>query len=215
MNPNSAPEWKITLDPIEYEAAMELMKSRVEAIQNKLAPEMVWLLEHQPLFTLGTSADRKEILNAGEIPLYSTGRGGKVTYHGPGQRVAYVLLDLKKRNPDVRAYVKSLEEWVIQSLLYFGIEAERREGRIGLWVLTPEGEKKIAAIGIRIQKWVTSHGLALNVNPDLSAYSKIIPCGIQNYGVTSMAELGVTVSLEDVDAVLKTKFREVFSLGNS
>lgn len=204
-------EWHISTTPVPYLDALTIMEERVQAIQEQVKPEMVWLLEHPSLFTVGGGVfNRNDVLDDGGLPIYPTGRGGKVTYHGPGQRIAYVMLNLKRRQPDVRAYVKQLEEWLIQTLAYFGIKAERRQGRVGLWVKTDDTEKKIAAIGVRLQKWVSFHGIALNVSPDLSYFTKIIPCGIQEYGVTSMAELGIKPTLAEVDQALKTQFERVF-----
>ncbi len=210
---NQPTEWKVSPNLVSYPSAQSLMQQRVRAIQDKSASSLVWLLEHEPLYTMGTSAKATDVLHPERCPVYPTGRGGQVTYHGPGQRVAYVLRDLKcgQAAPDLRAYVFQLEQWLIETLSAFRINAERREGRRGLWVMCPKGrEAKIAAVGVRVQKWVTSHGVALNVNPDLSYYDGIVPCGLAGYGVTSMHEMGVNVTLSEVDAVLQEKFKEVF-----
>ena len=198
---------------IDYPAAMETMEVRVAEIISTKAPEMLWLLEHPPLYTSGTSAQADDLLDKHRFPVYDAGRGGQFTYHGPGQRIAYVMLDLKRRNAmDVRAYVQKLEQWVINTLARFDVEGFVREGRIGVWTIDKQGkEAKIAAIGIRIRKWVTYHGISLNVHPDLSHYSGIIPCGIDTFGVTSLAALGVNVSMEEVDAILKREFNLSFA----
>lgn len=188
------------------------MEERVAAIHEGNAPEMVWLLEHPPLYTAGTSAKESDLLDA-RFPVHKTGRGGEHTYHGPGQRVAYVMLDLRKRQqaPDLKKYIWSLEEWIIRALARFDIKGERREGRVGIWVVTPSGEKKIAAIGVRIRRWIAFHGVAVNVDPDLSHFSGIVPCGISEYGVTSLSEiLGRTVSLSEFDNAFKASWNEVF-----
>lgn len=201
-------EWKESQGLIDYPAALEAMAARVEAIQHGMADELGWMVEHVPLYTLGTSAKQEDVL--GELPAFETGRGGQVTYHGPGQRVVYLMLDLNTRGKDLRAYVQQLERWIITTLGDFGVEAFTRDGRIGVWVHTPTGEAKIAALGVRVQKWVTSHGIALNVNPDLSHYAGIVPCGIREYGVTSLHALGVHASMDEVDARLKARFADIF-----
>ncbi len=211
-------EWITQQGLTPYPEALAFMDARVKAIQAGTAPERVWLVEHPPLYTLGTSAKEGDVLAHQGVPVYSTGRGGQVTYHGPQQRVAYVMMDLKQHmpagatGPDLRAYVQQLERWVILTLQEFGVEGFLRDGRVGVWVNTPTGEAKIAALGVRIQKWVTSHGIALNVNPDLSHYQGIVPCGIREFGVTSLAALGVTASMAEVDAVLRRCFETVFEL---
>jgi len=207
-------EWREESRPVPYPAAMAEMEARVDAIRAGTAPELVWLLEHPPVYTAGTSADPAELLDQ-RFPVFSTGRGGRYTYHGPGQRIAYVMLDLKKRNPDVRAYVHALEEWAISALARLGVEAETREDRIGLWVRrrdrnTPWVEDKIGAIGVRVRRWVTFHGIALNVEPDLGHFGGIVPCGISAHGVTSLVDLGVTATMADLDDALKGAFAEVF-----
>lgn len=206
-------EFKISPELVEYEAAVAAMEDRVADIHEGRADELVWLLEHPPLYTAGTSAKAGDLLEA-RFPVYQTGRGGEHTYHGPGQRVGYVMLNLKKRqqHPDIKQYVWQLEEWIIKTLQAFDIKGERREGRVGIWVSTPEGEKKIAAIGVRIRHWITFHGVAVNVDPDLSHFSGIVPCGISEYGVTSLSEiLKRKVSLEEFDAAFKVAFGDVFS----
>lgn len=204
-------EFKTQSGLLEYPNAVAAMEDRVAAIRAGTAEDVVWLVEHPPLYTAGTSANPADLLNP-QFPVYETGRGGEYTYHGPGQRVAYVMLDLKKRQqaPDIKKYVCMLEEWVIRSLAHFGIKGERREGRIGIWVSTPSGEKKIAAIGVRIRHWVTYHGIAINVNPDLSHFGGIVPCGIKEFGVTSLHDLGKDISMKELDAVLKEEFESVF-----
>jgi lipoyl(octanoyl) transferase len=205
-------EWKISREPVPYLEAVRQMEERVEAIYRRSAPELVWLLEHPPLYTAGTSAKNADLLDA-RFPVFTSGRGGQYTYHGPGQRVAYVMLDLRRRKPDARAYVHDLEEWLIRTLSRLGIEGERRPGRIGIWVPGLAGrEDKIAAIGVRLRHWVTFHGVSLNVDPDLSHFSGIVPCGLsaEKFGVTSLASLGRPVSLAEVDAALKLSFAEIF-----
>ncbi len=211
----SAVEWRISEAPVPYPEAIELMESRVAAIAAGDAPELVWLLEHPPLYTLGTSGSEGDLLEA-RFPLFSTGRGGQVTYHGPGQRVAYVMLDLKRRKPDVRAYVAGLEAWIIRTLDAFNVRGERREDRVGVWVRRPDKgpdhEDKIAAIGVRLRRWVSFHGISINVEPDLSHFDAIVPCGVVDprYGVTSLADLGHPVAMTDVDIALRQAFGEVF-----
>ena len=208
-------EWRISDAPVDYLEAVAAMEARAAAIAAGEAPELVWLLEHPPLYTSGTSGKAHDLLDA-RFPLFATGRGGQVTYHGPGQRVAYVLLDLKRRRPDVRAYVASLEEWIIRSLAAFNVRGERREDRVGVWVRRPDKglgfEDKIAAIGVRLKRWVSFHGIALNVEPDLSHFSAIVPCGVVDprYGVTSLVDLGHPVTMMDVDIALRQAFEEIF-----
>jgi lipoyl(octanoyl) transferase len=196
---------------VGYEDAVSFMEGRVAEIRDGSADECVWFVEHPPIYTGGTSAKDSDLLDA-RFPVYQTGRGGEYTYHGPGQRVAYVMMDLKKRQsePDIKKYVWQLEEWIIQTLAEFGITGERREGRVGIWVVTPEGEKKIAAIGVRVRHWVTYHGIAINVNPDLSHFNGIVPCGISKHGVTSFHDLGKPISFSELDLVLQQKFADVF-----
>jgi lipoyl(octanoyl) transferase len=191
------------------------MEARAADIASGMAGEMVWLLEHPPLYTSGTSGRNEDLLDP-RFPLFTTGRGGQITYHGPGQRVAYVMLDLKRRRPDVRAYVAGLEEWIIRTLARFNVRGERREDRVGVWVKRPdkgEGyEDKIAAIGVRLRRWVSFHGIAINVEPDLTHFSAIVPCGVVDprYGVTSLVDLGHPVTMADVDVALRQAFVEVF-----
>jgi lipoyl(octanoyl) transferase len=208
-------EWLIADRPVAYAEALAVMDARVEQIAAGAAPELVWLLEHPPLYTAGTSADRADVLEA-RFPVFEAGRGGQMTYHGPGQRVAYAMLDLKRRGPDVRRFVATLEEWLIRTLAAFNVRGERREDRVGVWVRRPdkgEGyEDKIAAIGIRVRHWVTLHGVALNIEPDLSHFSGIVPCGVHEnrYGVTSLADLGHIVSMAEVDVAMRAAFEELF-----
>ncbi len=202
--------WQIAEDYVSYPQAIEDMDAYAHDIAQGEKPERVWLLEHPPLYTLGTSADKNDVLPQAQFPTFETGRGGQVTYHGPGQRVAYVQLNLKKRTPDIKKYIFDLEEWLIRTLATLGVIGERRPNRIGIWVDTPNGEKKIAAIGVRLKKWVTLHGVALNVNPDLRHFEDIVPCGIQDYGVTSLNELDIDASMSDVDQALQQAFIDAF-----
>lgn len=206
-------EWTIFDTPMDYLEALRLMDERVAAIASGDAPEAVWLLEHPPLYTSGTSARPEDLLTA-RFPVYPAGRGGQYTYHGPGQRVAYVMLDLTQRGRDIRCLVQGLEQWVIDTLESHNVKGERREGRVGVWVDRPEKglgrEDKISAIGVRVRKWVTFHGIALNVSPDLSHYNGIVPCGITDQGVTSFEDLGILVSMPEVDSVLRTRFEAIF-----
>ncbi|MDI4666142.1 lipoyl(octanoyl) transferase LipB [Xanthobacter autotrophicus] len=203
-------EWAVSDGLIPYPAAHAAMEARVAAIADGTARECVWLLEHPPLYTAGTSARPEDLVEA-RFPVYETGRGGQFTYHGPGQRVAYVMLDLKRRSPDVRRYVSALEAWIIGALSAFNVTGERREDRVGVWVRRRGGgEDKVAAIGIRVRRWVTFHGISLNVEPDLSHFGGIVPCGVREHGVTSLADLGLPVSMGEVDSVLRIAFEEVF-----
>jgi lipoyl(octanoyl) transferase len=208
-------EWRISDAPVDYLEAVAAMEARAAAIAAGEACELVWLLEHPPLYTSGTSGKTHDLLDA-RFPLFKTGRGGQVTYHGPGQRVAYVLLDLKRRRPDVRAYVAALEEWIIRTLAAFNVRGERREDRVGVWVARPDKgagfEDKIAAIGVRLKRWVSFHGISINVEPELGHFSAIVPCGVADarYGVTSLVDLGLPVGLADVDIALRQAFEEVF-----
>lgn len=205
-------EWWISEDFVNYPTALREMEARVAAIRNEGAPELVWLLEHPPLYTAGTSAKASDLLTPGRFPVFETGRGGQYTYHGPGQRVAYALLDLKQRGPDVRQFVRNLEEWIIRTLARFNLKGERREGRVGIWVAHDGREDKIAAIGVRVRRWVTYHGISINVDPDLSHFDGIVPCGIQEQklGVTSLAQLGYILSMPEFDMALRAAFDEVF-----
>jgi len=205
------PEWTVTQVPVSYPDAIERMEARVGAILKGALPEEVWLLEHPALYTAGASAKEGDLL-AARFPVFRSGRGGQYTYHGPGQRVAYVMLDLKRRTPDVSAYVRDLEEWLIRTLALLGVKGERRKGRVGIWVARADREDKIAAIGVRVRHWVTFHGVSLNVAPDLSHFDGIVPCGVKepNLGVTSLAALGLGHSMEDADKALKQSFVEIF-----
>ena len=206
-------EWRFDDRPVAYPDALARMEARVAEIRAGTAPEMVWLLEHPPLYTAGTSARAQDLLDPGRLPVYRSGRGGQYTYHGPGQRVAYVMLDLKRRGCDVRAFVRDLEDWLIATLARFNVTGERRAGRVGIWVDRGKGrEDKIAAIGLRIRRWVSYHGVALNVEPDLSHFDGIVPCGIHEAGVTSLVDLGLPVAMEDVDMALQAAFEEVFGV---
>ena len=208
-------EWRISDAPEDYLEAVAAMEARAADIADGKASELVWLLEHPPLYTSGTSGKQGDLLDP-RFPLFATGRGGQVTYHGPGQRVAYVMLDLKRRRPDVRAYVAALEEWIIRTLAAFNVRGERREDRVGVWVGRPDKgagfEDKIAAIGVRLKRWVSFHGIAINVEPDLSHFSAIVPCGVVDprFGVTSLVDLGHPVTLADADIALRQAFEEIF-----
>ncbi|MFL4979702.1 MAG: lipoyl(octanoyl) transferase LipB [Xanthobacteraceae bacterium] len=208
-------EWEVSEAPVPYDAALARMDDRVAAIAAGRAAELVWLVEHPPLYTAGTSAKADDVLDA-RFPVFAAGRGGQMTYHGPGQRVAYMMLDLKGRIPDVRRLVCTLEEWIIRTLEAFDVRGERREGRIGVWVARPgkghDREDKIAAIGIRVRHWISLHGISLNVAPNLSHFAGIVPCGVSNpsYGITSLADLGVAATMDQVDAVLRREFEPLF-----
>lgn len=212
-------EWTISDGLTPYPEAMVAMENRVNGILAKQADEQIWLLEHPPLYTAGTSADAADLLDHNRFPVFEARRGGEYTYHGPGQRVAYAMLDLNQRERDVRKYVWKLEEWIIQTLAEFNVVGERREGRVGVWVVRPDrpplpdgspAEDKIAAIGVRIRRWVTFHGISINVEPNLEHFSGIVPCGINDYGVTSLVDLGIPVTMTDVDIALKTTFSRIF-----
>lgn len=212
-------EWRIEPGLTEYETALAFMEARAEAIHAGTAGELIWLVEHPPLYTAGTSAHAQDLVEPNRFPVFEAGRGGEYTYHGPGQRVAYVMLDLKRRRPDVRAFVAALEEWIIRSLAHFNVKGERREDRVGVWVVRPDrpalpngapAEDKIAAIGIRLRRWVSFHGIAVNVEPDLTHFSGIVPCGIRGYGVTSLVDLGLPVTMPDYDIALRQAFEEIF-----
>jgi lipoyl(octanoyl) transferase len=218
--PGSAPvEWRIEPGLTQYEHALAFMEARADAIRQGSVPEMVWLVEHPPLYTAGTSARIEDLVEPDRFPVFSAGRGGEYTYHGPGQRVAYVMLDLKRRREDVRAFVAALEEWIIRTLERFNVKGERREDRVGVWVVRPDrpampdgspAEDKIAAIGIRLRRWVSFHGISINVEPDLRHFSGIVPCGVADHGVTSLVDLGLPVTMADLDVALKAAFGEVF-----
>lgn len=212
-------DWIIADTPVAYETAIAEMEARVASISDGTAPEAVWLLEHPPLYTAGTSANPADLIDPDRFPVFETRRGGQYTYHGPGQRVAYAMLDLNQRGRDVRAYVRLLEDWVIATLAEFNIKGEIRKDRVGVWVVRPgkplnadgsPSEDKIAAIGVRIRKWVAFHGISINVDPDLSHFDGIVPCGINDHGVTSLVDLGLPVSMVDLDVALKRNFDRVF-----
>ncbi len=211
--------WRVSDGLVGYEDAVAEMERQVALIADGKADELVWLVEHPPLYTAGTSADAKDLIEPNRFPVFATGRGGEYTYHGPGQRVAYVMLDLKRRRQDVRAYVAALEEVVIRTLDSMNVKGERREDRVGVWVRRPEkprlpdgtmSEDKIAALGIRLRRWVSFHGLSINVDPDLGHFTGIVPCGISAYGVTSLVDLGLPVMMADVDMRLREAFEDVF-----
>lgn len=204
-------EWRISDATVPYDEALAFMERRAAAIREGSARECVWLLEHPPLFTAGTSADPAELLNPQDFPVFEAGRGGRYTYHGPGQRVGYVMLDLEKRGKDIRCFVHSLENWMIDALADLGVSAHLAEGRIGIWVGEGAEEKKIGALGVRVKRWVTLHGFALNIAPDLSHFGGIVPCGIAEFGVTSLADLGKQIPMPSVDAALKRDFPRFLS----
>jgi lipoyl(octanoyl) transferase len=213
--PDAPPvEWVVADGLTDFRAAVAEMEARAALIADGLAPERVWLVEHPPLYTAGTSAKAVDLIAPDRFPVFQTGRGGQFTYHGPGQRVAYVMLDLKRRRPDVRAFVAALEEWLIRALARFNVTGERRDDRVGIWIRRPDRgadvEDKIAAIGIRLRRWVSFHGVALNVEPDLEHFSGIVPCGVTRHGVTSLVDLGLPVTVPDADVALRAAFQEVF-----
>ncbi|HUV32960.1 MAG TPA: lipoyl(octanoyl) transferase LipB [Devosiaceae bacterium] len=205
---------RISVEPVGYEEALAAMTARVDAIAADAAPELVWLLEHPPLYTAGTSADPRDLIDPDLLPVFRTGRGGQFTYHGPGQRVAYTLLDLRRRGRDVRALVRGLEEWIITALAEFAIEGKRRQGCVGVWIDRPEKgagrQDKIAAIGVRVSRWISFHGISVNLDPDLAHYRGIVPCGIAGQEITSIQELGQIVSMPELDMALRTGFETVF-----
>ena len=218
--PGSAPvEWRVEPGLTSYPTALYFMEARADAIRQGAANELVWLIEHPPLYTAGTSARREDLVDPDRFPVFEAGRGGEYTYHGPGQRVAYVMLDLKRRREDVRVFVAALESWIIGTLARFNVRGERREDRVGVWVVRPDrppmpdgspAEDKIAAIGIRLRRWVSFHGIAINVEPDLSHFSGIVPCGVADRGVTSLVDLGSPVTMTELDIALKAAFEDVF-----
>lgn len=214
-----APEWIVSTAPVEYDVALAAMENRVAGIAQGTAPEAIWLLEHPPLYTAGTSARPEDLTDPHRFPVHEARRGGQYTYHGPGQRVVYVMLDVGRRGRDVRRFVEQLEHWVIATLAEFNLRGEIREGRVGVWVARPDKpplpdgtprEDKIAAIGIRLRKWISFHGISINVEPDLSHFDGIVPCGITGHGVTSLVDLGLPVTMEDLDVALRRSFAEVF-----
>jgi len=218
------PEWRISDGTVPYDEALAAMDVRVAEIRAGHAGELVWLLEHPPLYTAGTSAKPADLLEPARLPVHIAGRGGQYTYHGPGQRVAYAMLDLRARRQDVRRYVADLEEWTIRTLARFNVQGERRAGRVGVWVVRPDKprrpdgsprEDKIAAIGVRIRHWVSFHGISINLEPDLSHYAGIVPCGIADHGVTSLVDLGLPVTMTDLDTALAETFEEVFGAARS
>lgn len=210
---NSEPvAWEVSDNPVPYSISHERMKARAAAIAAGEAPELIWLLEHPPLYTAGTSANPADLIAPNRFEVHATGRGGQYTYHGPGQRVGYAMLDLRKRGRDVSAFVRGLEQWIIDTLAVFEVEAERKCGRVGVWVTHDDGrEEKIAAIGVRLKKWVSFHGISINVNPDLSHFGGIVPCGISEHDVASLASLGQDVTMAELDTALKTSFEAIFS----
>jgi lipoyl(octanoyl) transferase len=208
----AAVEWRISANPVDYVAAVAEMDARAAAIRTTGAPELIWLLEHPPLYTGGTSARPADLLDP-RFPVHRSGRGGQYTYHGPGQRVVYAMLDLDRRGRDIRAYVTRLEAWIIATLATFGVTGERRAGRVGIWVDRGAGkEDKIAAIGVRVRRWVTLHGLAINLAPDLGHFGGIVPCGVTQHGVTSLADLGIQASMEELDAALRATVEVAFPM---
>ena len=216
-NPAESVAWREDLTiPVDYPAAVNAMERRVSAIRDGTASEQVWLLQHPPLYTAGTSARPVDLLEPDRLPVYRTGRGGQYTYHGPGQLVGYVMLDLSRRGSDVRRFVRDLEAWLIATLAHYGVHGERREGRVGIWVdrgIAPDGtrhEEKIAAIGVRVRRWVSFHGVALNVAPDLGHFTGIVPCGISEHGVTSLADLGIATTVSEAAHVMRDTFAQVF-----
>jgi lipoyl(octanoyl) transferase len=204
--------WRTADQPVDYLEAVKLMEAQVAAIRSGSGSEMAWLLEHPAIYTAGTSAKPQDLIEPGRFPVHESGRGGQYTYHGPGQRIAYVMLDLNQRGPDVRKFVCNLEKWLKDTLAVFGVTGETREGRVGTWVRRADGsgEDKIAAIGIRVRRWVSYHGVSINLNPDLSHYDGIVPCGVAEHGVTSLAKLGLNVTFAELDAALRDCFVPIF-----
>jgi len=206
-------QWIVAPEPVDYQASLSFMETRVAAIHAGTADEVALLLEHPPLYTAGTSADIGDLLKPDRFPVHDAGRGGQYTYHGPGQRIVYVMLDLSHRGNDVRQYVRDLEEWIILTLKHFGVDGQRRDGRVGIWVERKNGgEDKIAALGVRVRRWVTFHGIAINICPDLEHFSGIVPCGVTEHGVTSLEEMGIETSMEEVDDALKLAFTDIFGI---
>ena len=204
-------QWRISDGLVDYADAVAQMEARVAAIRAGTEPELVWLLEHPPLYTAGTSARDADLVAPGRLPVHRTGRGGQYTYHGPGQRVAYVMVDLNRRGRDLRCFVWQLEQWVIETLAAFNVTGERRDGRVGVWVARDGREDKVGAVGVRVKRWVTYHGVSINVDPDLAHYAGIVPCGITEHGVTSLADLGIPATMADVDVALQQAFTKVFA----
>jgi lipoyl(octanoyl) transferase len=202
--------WLIATEPVEYPDAVARMESEVATIVQDGAQELVWLLEHPSLYTAGTSAKEKDLIAPERFPVFVSSRGGQYTYHGPGQRIGYVMLDLRKRGSDIRAFVTGLEQWLIDTIGFFGVKGERREDRVGVWVKRGAKEDKIAALGVRVRRGITFHGVSLNVNPDLSHFTGIVPCGVNEHGVTSLVDLGVKVTMAEVDTVLQRQFKTTF-----
>ncbi len=211
---NETIEWRIADQFVAYDDAVAQMERRVADIRSGAAPELIWLVEHPPLYTAGSSARREDLLDPDRFPVHAAGRGGEYTYHGPGQRVAYVMLDLNRRGRDVRRFVRHLEQWLIETLAAFNVTGERRDGRVGIWVDHQGRESKIAAIGVRLRHWISFHGVSLNVAPDLSHYAGIVPCGISDHGVTSLTDLGIPATMDQVDGALKEAFYRVFDARN-
>ena len=222
LDPSIQVEWRIEPGLTGYSEAVAFMEQRAADIRDGTARELIWLVEHPPLYTAGTSANPDDLVDPHRFPVFPSSRGGEYTYHGPGQRVAYVMLDLKRRREDVRAFVAALEAWIISTLASFNIRGERREDRVGVWVVRPDrlplpdgrpAEDKIAAIGIRLRKWVSFHGISINVEPDLDHFGGIVPCGISQHGVTSLVDLGLPVTMDDLDLALKDAFKPIFGSG--
>lgn len=213
---NGLPEWRVSTGQVNYPDAVAAMEARVEAILKGEARELIWLIEHPPLYTAGVSAKREDLLEPERFEVFDSARGGQFTYHGPGQRVIYVMLDLNRRSKDIRAFIKALEDWIIGTLWQFNVEGHIRDGRVGVWVerrdrgVSPPPEDKIAAIGIKLRRWVSFHGISLNVEPDLSHFNGIVPCGISEHGVTSLVDLGLPVTMDEVDYALRQQFVERF-----
>jgi lipoyl(octanoyl) transferase len=210
LGSSSAVRWEVAPGLVSYRDALERMEREVAAIRVNDVPELIWLLEHPPLYTAGTSADPRDLVAPDRFPVFDAGRGGQYTYHGPGQRIAYVMLDLRQRGSDVRAFVTGLEEWIIRTLAAFGITGERREDRVGVWVARPGREDKIAALGIRVRHGISFHGLSINLSPDLDHFSGIVPCGVSEHGVTSFRDLGLDTSMDALDAVMQREFENLF-----
>lgn len=208
--PTTQLEWRSSTEPVAYPHALALMEERVNAIRAGRQGELIWLLEHPPLITAGTSAKLDDLLAPERFDVFAAGRGGQYTYHGPGQRIAYCMLDLTRRGKDLRQFVFHLEAWLISALNELGIQGERRAGRVGIWVVTDQGEAKIGAIGVRVRHWISFHGIALNVDPDLTHFDAIVPCGVREHGVTSLANLGVSINYDEIDSLLRRHFERVF-----